>query len=856
MTSAPLPSGLTAAAAAVPHVEMAPPSATWVASRETMQKYQAENKAAIELEDGLRARMMKMSDLELERLAEHAKIHHLFAKYRLHVKNEFGVETMNELPPFGDGDLFEELIGWHVWLHANAPNDALQTTRPPALRKTIRSEATAPTAVKSAAPVIASAPVMPKAVMEAPLVPVTPATPGTAAAAPVPSPPMTFVVPPESQNRCPYCQADLNLGTCSCFNISLPYKPAAPATAVTVGTAMQSPQQPLDSSEDELRAKFRQMTLTELAEAIQNAKSHPSFETFRRGEEVKKGSFGQTDPIEELTYFYLNVKWEQPAAQRAAAAQSLAVAPPSAAPVIAATPPQIPAVAPPSAAPVIAPEIPAMPPQIPAVAPPSAAPVIAPEIPAMPPQSPAAVAPPSPAPAMAAATPPQTPAVAPPSAAAAMAAATPPQTPAVAPPSAAAAMAAATLPQIPAAAPPSAVPAMAAAPLPQIPAVAPPGAAPAMAAATPPQIHAVAPPTAAPAVTPPVIATVPVIAVPPQAPTVAAPVPSAPEVVATPAETPPPEPRVAPVSAAPAPEPSAAPLTEATDRAKPSPMIVPTPHTMFFSTDAGGNKVPWTAPTPAAAMPAAPSPPVEAAAVPQDSQLVLAIKALGVNCTSDEEAHAFLKQLHEAKALATKHVEAPAAPVEPATPATQVQPAAPATAPPVTPASVPPSTPSPTTPAASVAPPPTTAVALMGDQANSASHPREYASFKRWCEQNPGELQKAWQKGGQAKLAAFRKYVIAAGNGSAVEAVMRFSTVNETEDRDGGSYVEYEEVLSFFKQDAIKAQDFVARRRSELHGTGMGKKLHVSHCGLILCWDLVYTDIFMYWSKYIENIFI
>ena len=147
MTSAPLPSGISAAAAAVPQVAMAPPCATWVASRETMQKYQAENKSAIELEDGLRARMMKMSDLELERLAEHAKIHHLFAKYRLRVKNEFGVETMNELPPFGDGDLFEELIGWHVWLHANAPNDALQTTRPPALRSTTRPAVKAPAEV-------------------------------------------------------------------------------------------------------------------------------------------------------------------------------------------------------------------------------------------------------------------------------------------------------------------------------------------------------------------------------------------------------------------------------------------------------------------------------------------------------------------------------------------------------------------------------------------------------------------------------------------------------------------------------------------------------------------------------------
>ena len=121
----------------------------------------------------------------------------------------------------------------------------------------------------------------------------------------------------------------------------------------------------------------------------------------------------------------------------------------------------------------------------------------------------------------------------------------------------------------------------------------------------------------------------------------------------------------------------------------------------------------------------------------------------------------------------------------------------------------------------------------LAERVNSASHPREFASFKRYCEQNAGELQKAWQKGGQAKLAAFRKYVVAAGNGAAVEAVLRFSTVNECEDKDGGAYVEYEDVLNHFKQDAVKAQDFITRRRSEMHGWGGQKSLRCPTSGFI-----------------------
>ena len=46
---------------------------------------------------------------------------------------------------------------------------------------------------------------------------------------------------------------------------------------------------------------------------------------------------------------------------------------------------------------------------------------------------------------------------------------------------------------------------------------------------------------------------------------------------------------------------------------------------------------------------------------------------------------------------------------------------------------------------------------------NSASHPKEYKSFERFCESNPNakELRNAWAAGGKTKLNAFAKYVAA-----------------------------------------------------------------------------------------------
>ena len=88
-------------------------------------------------------------------------------------------------------------------------------------------------------------------------------------------------------------------------------------------------------------------------------------------------------------------------------------------------------------------------------------------------------------------------------------------------------------------------------------------------------------------------------------------------------------------------------------------------------------------------------------------------------------------------------------------------------------------------------------------------------------------MQKAWAKGAASKMACFRKYLLSGGNAAAVEAVMRFTSSSELEDKDAGDYVDYEGVMAFFLNDPVKSQDFVARRRSEPHGTvGYKKTFH------------------------------
>ena len=101
------------------------------------------------------------------------------------------------------------------------------------------------------------------------------------------------------------------------------------------------------------------------------------------------------------------------------------------------------------------------------------------------------------------------------------------------------------------------------------------------------------------------------------------------------------------------------------------------------------------------------------------------------------------------------------------------------------------------------------------DRCNSASHPREFAAFKRWAEANKGEIQTAWNKGGAAKMSAFKKFVMANCNPLAVEAVMRFQVYSETENKDEGEYYTFADLVRYYGGDAMKAEDLRSKRRMD-----------------------------------------
>lgn len=76
-------------------------------------------------EDKYRTILMKMSDLELDKLAGRAEAHDMFPCYRFHQRDQvFGVGSVGELPPFGEGDLLEELVQWQLWLADNKQMDS------------------------------------------------------------------------------------------------------------------------------------------------------------------------------------------------------------------------------------------------------------------------------------------------------------------------------------------------------------------------------------------------------------------------------------------------------------------------------------------------------------------------------------------------------------------------------------------------------------------------------------------------------------------------------------------------------------------------------------------------------------
>ena len=97
-------------------------------------------KKEMEKEDKIQSFLMKMSEHELEKQATLAQEHRLFPEFRDKLAADLGCETVDELDPFGEGDLMEELVSWHMFLSVNSPNDAIiaPKARPPALRRSIR----------------------------------------------------------------------------------------------------------------------------------------------------------------------------------------------------------------------------------------------------------------------------------------------------------------------------------------------------------------------------------------------------------------------------------------------------------------------------------------------------------------------------------------------------------------------------------------------------------------------------------------------------------------------------------------------------------------------------------------------
>ena len=103
---------------------------------------------------------------------------------------------------------------------------------------------------------------------------------------------------------------------------------------------------------------------------------------------------------------------------------------------------------------------------------------------------------------------------------------------------------------------------------------------------------------------------------------------------------------------------------------------------------------------------------------------------------------------------------------------------------------------------------------------NSKTHAAEWKSYGRWIVRNPDatQLSAAFNKGSDARLGAFQKWVHSGGNGKAVEACMRMTRSSEELHKDSGRYVTWTMVLQHFKNDATQAMDFAAKRRNEEKG--------------------------------------
>lgn len=63
-----------------------------------------------------------------------------------------------------------------------------------------------------------------------------------------------------------------------------------------------------------------------------------------------------------------------------------------------------------------------------------------------------------------------------------------------------------------------------------------------------------------------------------------------------------------------------------------------------------------------------------------------------------------------------------------------------------------------------------------------------------------------------------QKWVAAKGKGHELECCLRMKMQRETEEKDGGKYVNFTAVLAHFDNDSAKALEFCDRRRKEAKG--------------------------------------
>ena len=112
--------------------------------------------------------------------------------------------------------------------------------------------------------------------------------------------------------------------------------------------------------------------------------------------------------------------------------------------------------------------------------------------------------------------------------------------------------------------------------------------------------------------------------------------------------------------------------------------------------------------------------------------------------------------------------------------------------------------------------PPAVALALAA-AINSRSHPREYKLFQRACH-NSHELASSWAAGGPKRMKTFLNFLQSGCNSEATEAMMASEATKGKETRWEGEYLSEECILKALRFDQLKAQTFMARKRTEEDG--------------------------------------